>query len=94
MTSRGFSTKADMSLRKPEVVPVPDPPVNGISLAAVTTFSSDRLRPISDTRQRSSGPSSRIAASARAQEIDAFPIYDPSSFPSLTAAIKANDLDE
>lgn len=35
-----------------------------------------------------------LTASARAQEIDAFPIYDPSRFPSLTAAIKANNLDE
>lgn len=37
---------------------------------------------------------SLLTASTRAQEIDAFPIYDPSSFPSLTAAIRANDLDE
>jgi len=38
--------------------------------------------------------SALLTASARAQEIDAFPIYDPSSFPSLTNAIKANTLDE
>ncbi len=37
---------------------------------------------------------SLLTASARAQGIEAFPIYDPSRFPSLTAAIKANDLDE
>jgi AcrR family transcriptional regulator len=35
-----------------------------------------------------------LTASARAQGIDAFPIFDPSSFPSLTAAIKANEMDE
>lgn len=37
---------------------------------------------------------SLLTASVRAQGIDAFPIYDPSNFPSLTNAIKANDLDE
>ena len=35
-----------------------------------------------------------LTASARAQGIDAFPIFAPSSFPSLTNAIKANTLDE
>ena len=35
-----------------------------------------------------------LTASARAQGIDAFPIFDPSSFPSLTNAIKANALSE
>ena len=35
-----------------------------------------------------------LTASARAQGIDAFPIFDPSNFPSLTAAIKANEMDE
>lgn len=37
---------------------------------------------------------SLLTASVRAQGIDAFPIYDPSGFPSLTAAIKANPMDE
>lgn len=37
---------------------------------------------------------SLLTASTRAQEIDAFPIFDPSTFPSLTNAIKANLLDE
>lgn len=35
-----------------------------------------------------------LTASTRAQEIDAFPIFDPAGFPSLTNAIKANTLDE
>jgi AcrR family transcriptional regulator len=35
-----------------------------------------------------------LTSSARAQGIDAFPIFDPSNFPSLTAAIKANEMDE
>jgi TetR/AcrR family tetracycline transcriptional repressor len=35
-----------------------------------------------------------LTASARAQGIDAFPIFDPSAFPSLTNAIKANPMDE
>ncbi len=37
---------------------------------------------------------SLLTASARAQGIEAFPIFDPANFPSLTNAIKANTLDE
>jgi hypothetical protein len=35
-----------------------------------------------------------LAASARAQGVESFPIYDPANFPSLTEAIKANELND
>lgn len=38
--------------------------------------------------------SALLAASARAQGVESFPIYDPASFPSLTEAIKANETSE
>jgi hypothetical protein len=38
--------------------------------------------------------SALLAAGLRAQGIAPFPIYDPSAFPSLTAATRANTFDE